>query len=213
MARVDFAQESLRLNRLYAAMSDEELLELMKDLDDLTDIARDALTAQIAARGIKSRPPSDRTPNEQIDDLPGEATTPQGLEDLLIGGVTVAECETSDDAGLLSFVLGESGIRSAVLVTKGQFDLTLPRVRVAPEDAEKAAAVLLHPIPDKVRREYAEMSYENASFADQRCPRCNSAEILLQPENPACLNDWLCSNCGYGWQDPLPEDLRKPPQM
>ena len=69
MARVDFAQESLRLNRLYPAMSDEELLELMKDLDDLTDIARDALTAQIAARGIKSRPPSDRTPNEQIDDL------------------------------------------------------------------------------------------------------------------------------------------------
>jgi hypothetical protein len=53
MARVDLAQETLRLNNLYAAMSNEELLGLMNDIDDLTDIARDALSAQIAARGIK----------------------------------------------------------------------------------------------------------------------------------------------------------------
>ena len=44
MARFDLAQENLRLNALYAAMSDEELLELMNDIDDLIDIARDALS-------------------------------------------------------------------------------------------------------------------------------------------------------------------------
>jgi hypothetical protein len=210
MARVDLAQETLRLNNLYAAMSDEELLGLMNDIDDLTDIARDALSAQIAARGIKSRP-LERTRSAPGLDRPGETAAPHGFEDLALGGITVAECETSDEAGLLSFVLGEAGIRSVVRATEGKFDMTLPRVRVAPEDAERAAAVLTNPIPDSVRREYAETSYDNASFADQRCPRCNSIDILLQPENPAYLNDWLCSNCGYDWQDPLPDNLREKP--
>ncbi len=208
MARVDFAQETLRLNSLYAAMSDEEILELMNDVNDLTDIARDALSAQIAARGIKLRP-ADRTESVSSPDLIGEARSPCGFEDLALGGVTVAESETTDEAEFLSFVLSEAGIRSVVHATRGQFDLTLPRVRVAPEDVEKAAAVLANPIPDKVRREYSEMSYDKAALADLSCPRCKSPDILLQPENPAYLNDWFCSGCGYCWQDPLPENLRE----
>jgi hypothetical protein len=208
MARVDLAQETLRLNNLYAAMSNEELLELMNDVDDLTDIARDALSGQIAARGLKSRP-TEQTQNSPAPDGRAGAASPDGFEDLALGGITVANCETSDQAGLLSFVLGEAGIRSVVRATRGKFDLTLPQVRVAPEDEERAIAVLVNPIPDSVRREYAEMSYENAFFADQRCPRCYSADILLQPENPAYLNDWLCSSCGHNWQDPLPDDLQR----
>jgi hypothetical protein len=206
MARLDPAQEMLRLHNLYARMSDEELLELMNDIDDLTDIARDALSGQIAARGIKSRS-AEQTQNSSVPDGRADAASRPGFEDLLLGGVTVAQCETSDEAGLLSFVLGEAGIRSEVRATRGSFDLTLPQVRVAPEDAERAATVIANPIPDSVRREYAGMSYDNASFADQRCPRCDSDDILLQPENPAYLNDWLCSGCGHNWHDPLPDEL------
>jgi hypothetical protein len=207
MAQVDLAQETLRLNNLYAAMSDEELLALMDDIDDLTDIARDALSAQVAARGIRSRS-LERAQNAPVLNH-GEAASSDSYEDLVLGGVTVAECETSDEAELLSYVLGEARIRSAVRATRGQFDLTIPQVRVAPEDAERAAAVLANPISDSIRREITEMSYENASFADQRCPHCNSVEILLQPESPGYLNDWLCSGCGYSWQDPLPDELRE----
>jgi len=205
MAHVDLAQETLRLNSLYAAMGDEELLALMEDIDDLTDIARNALSAQVAARGIGSRS------LERAQDAPvlnhGEAARSDSYEDLVLGGVTVAECETSNEAELLSYVLGEARIRSAVRATEGKFDMTLPRVRVAPEDAERAAAVLANPISDSVRREFEQMSYENASFADERCPHCNSAEILLRPEKPGDLNDWLCSGCGSSWQDPLPDEL------
>jgi hypothetical protein len=207
MARVDLAQEMLRLNNLYAAMSNEELLQLMNVIDDLTDVARDALSSQIAARGLKSRP-AELTQNLSAPDPHADATSRPGFEDLLLGGVTVAHCETSDEAGLLSFVLGEAGIRSVTRATRGSFDLTLPQVRVAPEDAERAATVIAKPIPDGVRREYAEMSYDSASFADQRCPRCSSADILLQPENPAYLNDWLCSSCGHSWHDPLPDQFQ-----
>ena len=121
------------------------------------------------------------------------------------------ESETINEANFLSFVLSEAGIRSVVHATRGKFDLTLPRVRVAPEDAKKAVAMLTNPIPDKVRREYAEMSYDKAAFAELSCPRCKSSDILLQPENPACLNDWLCSGCGHRWQDPLPENLKEMP--
>jgi hypothetical protein len=208
MARVDLAQESLRLNNHYAAMSNEELLELMDDIEELTDVARDALSGQIAARGLKSRP-AELTQNSSVPEGQADAASPPGFEDLLLGGVTVAQCETSDEAGLLSFILGEAGIRSAVRATRGSFDLTLPQIRVAPEDAEKAAAVLANPISDRVRREYAEMSYDKATFAELSCPRCKSADILLQPENPAYLNDWLCCNCSHSWQDPLPEDMRE----
>jgi hypothetical protein len=190
-------------------MSDEELLALMDDIDDLTDIARDALSAQVAARRIRSRS-LERAQNAPVLNH-GEAASSDSYEDLVLGGVTVAECETSDEAGLLSFVLGEAGIRSVVRATEGKFDMTLPRVRVAPDDAERAAAVLANPISDSVRREFTAMSYENAPFADQRCPHCNSVEILLQPEKPGYLNDWLCSTCGYDWQDPLPDNLREKP--
>src|SRR5262249_8205229 len=96
--------------------------------------------------------------------------------------------------------------RSTVRATQGPFDLTVPQVRVAPEDAEKAAEVLAKPISETLRREFTEMSYDNAPFASQHCPRCNSNEILIHPENRASLNDWLCAACGHSWQDNLPAD-------
>lgn len=89
--------------------------------------------------------------------------------------------------------------------------MTLPRVRVAPEDAERAAAVLANPIPDSFRREYAEMSYDNASFADQWCPPLQLNRHSASAGESPHLNDWLCSNCGYDWQDPLPDNLREKP--
>jgi hypothetical protein len=52
MLILDPKDERQRLARLYGAMSVEELQELARDFDDLTDVARKALTSEMSRRGI-----------------------------------------------------------------------------------------------------------------------------------------------------------------
>lgn len=127
------------------------------------------------------------------------------LQDLLLGGVSARECATTADAEFFSYLLGEAGIRSAFLAPAGKLDLRLPQVRVAPDDVKMALAVLATPVSESIRQEYAALSYDNAEFADKRCPRCHSEDIVLLPEKPAYLNDWSCDSCGNHWQNALPE--------
>lgn len=51
----DHSQEWLRLAAEYRARSDEELLELYQDFADLTDLAQQALTAELQSRGLDKK--------------------------------------------------------------------------------------------------------------------------------------------------------------
>lgn len=82
--------------------------------------------------------------NERTDD--SEYLDPYPNE-LTIGGVTVAECGTPDDAGFLVQILQEEGIRSAVLLPHKRMDLRGYQVRVAPDDEVRAKLILSTPIP------------------------------------------------------------------
>lgn len=125
--------------------------------------------------------------NEQYD--------PQLVEvEIAAAGISIAECETEKEARFLSFVLNNAGIQSGVLVPHGRFDLRYPQVRVAPDDVDRAKAVLTQPITAKLREEFDELIED---FEVPGCPGCGSREILL--ESVELGNKWKCDECGHSW--------------
>ena len=206
MAHIDLNQEWQRLYNLYANKSDEELLELREDFDDLTEVAQHRLREELQKRKLwvdatplpaKSPPPEDADDNWTSDEIGSGA-------DLRLGGVTVATCNTEEDADLCVYVLGSAKIRAVRLEAgRDRFDLRMPRVNVAPEDEDRARAILSAPFPDKIVQQFKAEPVAG-DFEVPTCKRCGSSEILLESTEPT--NQWLCDNCGYTWQDALPEE-------
>lgn len=60
MTRIDPAQERQRLAEVYAEQSDGELEQVASQMPDLTDVARDALKAELAKRGLQADDPTER---------------------------------------------------------------------------------------------------------------------------------------------------------
>ena len=121
--------------------------------------------------------------------------------ELTIGGTTVAECGTTEDAWFLVHILEELGIRSAVSLPDSRMDLRGPQVRVAPDDAEKAKLVLSNPIPAGKRE-----AYDSQPEAEPEplpvCPKCNAPDLILEGVDDA--NHWRCDGCGHKWGERLP---------
>jgi hypothetical protein len=83
-------QDSFDFAGTYAAMEDEELLEIARDSSDLVDAARKALQQEIAKRGLKLGPPKvDRA--EVPDSMFYCSTCGRAIDDPL----TCGECATT----------------------------------------------------------------------------------------------------------------------
>ena len=118
--------------------------------------------------------------------------------DLCEAGVTVAEFETEEECNFAVYLLAEKGIRSGVLLPERRFDLTLPQVRVSPDDEAVARDILAQPITAAKRAEY-DAEPECEPFLTPCCPRCTSYEIVL--ESVANENSWRCDVCGERWSE------------
>jgi hypothetical protein len=118
--------------------------------------------------------------------------------DLVDGGVTVAEFQTEEECNLAVYLLRGRGIRNGVLLPHRRFDLRLPQVRVSPDDEALARGVLAQPITAAKRAEYdAEPGCQ--PFLTPSCPRCMSREVVL--ESVADGNSWRCDACGDSWTE------------
>jgi hypothetical protein len=127
--------------------------------------------------------------------MPFEQYDPKSIGiEIAAAGVSIAECESENEAEFLSFVLGDAGIHSGVLKPHGHFDLRYPQVSVAPEDVDRARAVLAGPIRPKLREEF---ETPIADFEIPKCPKCASPETLLESAEPQ--NTWRCDDCGHLW--------------
>jgi hypothetical protein len=193
-------EEWRRLNALYSEMVDTELLELRTEFPDLTEMAQDVLRDELKKRQLWDLPLPAKDPlNESSDNDENEDDF---FQDLRLGGVTVREYDTVNDAKLAGYVLDLAGIRAVTVQSNDSFDLRLPFVRVAPEDAEKAATILAQPISAKIRAEFEAMR-NLPDFEAPACPRCSCSEALLEAFEPT--NQWLCEECGHRWKDAAPE--------
>jgi hypothetical protein len=190
VAASDPVEEWQRLRSLYAEMSEMELLELKEAFDDLTETAQGLLRDELRKRQLWDLP------------IPPEAA-PKGREtrsfkDLYLAGTIVREYDTVKEAKLAAFVLELAQIEAAVVDGQASFDLRPPSVRVAPDDVERADALLAQPISAEIRADFEAMLDEPA-FEVPPCPRCASQGVLLEGVEPT--NQWRCEECGHSWCD------------
>jgi hypothetical protein len=190
VAASDPMEEWQRLRSLYAEMSEMELLELKEAFDDLTETAQGSLRDELRKRQLWDLPiPPEAAPK-------GRGT--RSLEDLYLAGTIVREYDTVKEAKLAAFVLELAQIEAAVVDGKASFDLRPPSVRVAPEDVERADALLAQPISAEIRADFEAMLHE-PDFELPACPRCASEGALLEGVEPT--NQWRCEDCGHSWKD------------
>jgi len=201
MPQPDSFTQQQEFTRLYASMSDEQLLELRDDYDDLSEIAQPILRDELRRRKLWQSPPVPAAQPEKPAPDDG-APLPNDMPDLLMDGVIVGNFDNDDsNLGLASYILEQAKIPSAVFNPSQSFSARRVELRVAPEDADRAAALLSQPVPASVRNDY-QATLDIGDFVLPACPACGSTEILLESTEPA--NHWLCDTCGHRWQDALP---------
>jgi hypothetical protein len=197
MYQPDSLAQQQEFTRLYASMSDEQLLELHDDYDDLSEIAQPILRDELHRRKLWQSAPAAQ-PEKPAPAPDDGAPLPGDTEELLLDGVIVGILDNDSDVGLASYILEQAKIPSIASNPKESFGIRRTELRVSPEDADRAAALLAQPVTASMREEYQAM-LDAGDFVLPACPACGSTEILLESTEPT--NHWLCDACGHHWQD------------
>jgi hypothetical protein len=166
MPKIDPEQERRRVTEFYSQQMDGELEKVASQAYELTDVAREALRAELAKRGLTPRfveqahvPLKKDAAPKAGDPLPepaNEAEFGEGGE----GEVELRELVTIRsfwylaEAELAKGLLESAGIHSLLfdenIVSMGWYANAVGGVKlqVAPEDAEAANEILSQPIPE-----------------------------------------------------------------
>lgn len=207
MATLDAANEWRRLSQYYGRMSDGELLALAREKSELTDVAQDALTNEIAARRLQVEaqapaeppsPPRDLSPVYDEDRRLVEILTVWSLADAL-------QVQQLLDTAGIPFFMGREKATGVDAVTS---------------DFAKGVSVQIMNIGLPWARQ-ALVSYEPANEPGPKqqiesdeipvvCPKCHSTEVVFEDligEEPKTEKDppqqfeWMCDSCGHRWKD------------
>jgi hypothetical protein len=224
MTKIDPEQERQRLAEFYAGQMDGELEQVAGQAYELTDLAREALRAELAKRGLRidlveqapAPPPVAATPRpgDPPPEPPVEAL-PDGDGELeLRNRVAIRQFRDLPEALLAKGSLDSSGIECALVddnvVRLDWFWSNLMggvKLVVDREDLVAAEEVLSQPIP-----EHFDVSGVG-EYEQPRCPKCSSLDINFQELEPAAyvtayLNvpipfhrrAWRCHNCNVEWE-------------
>jgi hypothetical protein len=167
-------QQRRRLKERYAQMAEDEVAVMARDAGDLTEVAREALRAVIAERGLdfelNMEPPAQQQghpPEEDEDDELVILSRPEDAE----GARRVMETLTA--AGVPSF-------------------LTL---EVRESDWKRARAVLAQALKD----DYIDDEKAYAVL----CPKCRSEMVVMEERDSSATAPfhWHCDVCGHQWSD------------
>jgi hypothetical protein len=192
--------ERQRLAEYYARQPDGELEKLADEWDELSQVAREALSTELVRRGYElDLEPKPRDPGPQLEKLVAIRVYRDLAEADLVKGLL-------GTAGIDSHLRDDNMVRMSWLYSNWIGGVKL---LVREEDVEAAENVLRHPLPE---------SFTVEGFGDYeqpRCPRCGSLEIRYQDLNkpvayvsmwllvPILLPDrkWICDACGVQWQE------------
>jgi len=222
MARIDPELERKRLIDFYSQQMDGELEEVAGQAYDLTDLAREALRAEMARRGLGAafveQAPVAPVPSAQPGDPPPEA--PRAVP--LPGGefemqdmVTIRKFRDLPEALFAKGSLESAGIECAMLddnmVRLDWFISNLlggVKLQVRAEDASVAEEILSQPIPENFD------VTGNGEYEQPRCPKCQSLDVNFQEVTPAAYvsayinvpipfhrRAWRCHSCNAEWED------------
>src|SRR5579872_1908 len=240
MARIDPEEERRRLTEFYAGQMDGELEKVAKQAYELTDVAIEALRAELAKRGLTPRfveqppvPPANK--KEEILPKPGDPPPPVPPNEEISADegelelrnmVMVRRFRDLPEALLAKGCLDSAAIESVMvndnLVRLDWFWSNLMggvQLIVDPENAEAANEILNQPIPEDFDVEGV------GEYQQPHCPNCHSLDVSFKELNrpisymtmwlnvpiPIYRRAWRCHSCNVEWEDDgLPEPTDSP---
>jgi DNA-directed RNA polymerase subunit M/transcription elongation factor TFIIS len=177
-------QQFRQLKENYQQMTPNELCAVAGEAYALTEIAREALQAVLAEKGITVRLRLE--PSGSLWFLQDKGPE----DDFVIFGWA----KTAEEAGRIMKILTAAGIPS------------LLNLEVRAEDLKRAQAVLESAINDEFEEEDDDPE-ETKEFAIL-CPKCRSAQVVLEGREPELKEpqytarfEWRCDACGHQWVD------------
>jgi len=192
-------QERGRLVESYGKLSDGELEKIAKEADELTDVAREVLGAELSRRGLKvelaEHPTSDEVEMRNLVTLRNFRDLPEAL--LAKGSLESAgiECSLADDNMVRLDWFYSNAIGGIKLM-------------VDQADVEAAEQVLTSPIPENFEAE------GSGAYEQPKCPKCGSLDVNFQESDPAAYlslavsvplpfrrRAWRCRACHAEWED------------
>jgi hypothetical protein len=224
MARIDPERERQRLIAFYSGQMDGELEKVATQAYELTDLAREALKAEIARRGLgveltenapviakKESPVMPGDPPPPVP--PAEPSTLDG-EFELRNLVTIRQFRDLPDALLAKGSLESAGIEAVLtdenIVRLDWFWSNLMggiKLNVDPENVEAANSILNQPIPENFDVSGI------GEYEQPRCPKCQALDVNFQELDPAAYASlilvpvpfhrraWRCHSCRAEWED------------
>jgi hypothetical protein len=192
-------QERGRIARVYAAMTEEELEKIAATGYELSEIARQALEAEISRRGrdiLIAEPPG-----FDVYEL-NETVTLRKFRDLPEALLAKGSLES---AGIGAYLIDDNMVRMDWFYSNLIGGIKL---KVRPEDADAANEVLSQPIPEAIEVEGIDR------YDQPKCPRCQSLDVSYRQLNklvsygsmylgvpvPVHKHAWTCQACRYEWQ-------------
>ncbi len=207
MTEIDMQKEWRKLQEAYGGMSDEELCSLAEQAYALTDLAQQALQAEITTRGLQAhlaeKPPrpSESEEDEQEGDLDPAELNLVSTARVWEAGEARETMKVLYDAGIPAY-LGPENVEDATKFG-GSFEAGVD-IRVRDIDQERALMALAHALPQT-----GEDATEEEPFTPC-CPKCQSDEVVfaeLVPAEGATESGhadkfrWRCDACGHEWDD------------
>lgn len=196
-------QERQRFAQHYAALSDDDLIILGEQYEDLTSGAQRALRDEMEQRGLGEPGEIDGSFMEIPDALArAEAgmdaqrraaltESDPGIAREYTWKTTLCDYQTPEEALQRREMLRRAGIQS------WSSEPESCRVLVAADELEEAQRVVAHPVPADII-ELAQTTIPE--FSMPKCPQCHAADPVLVDTEPS--NTWLCESCGKEWSDP-----------
>lgn len=222
MARIDPEQERQRLIAFYSGQMDGELEKVATQAYELTDLARQALKAEILRRGLGVDLIEDVPAKREPPIMPGDPPPPPPTEPAILDGefeqrnlVTIRKFRDLPEALLAKGSLESAGIDAVLtddnVVRLDWFWSNLMggiKLNVDSENAEVANSVLDQPIP-------ADFDVAGIGEYEQpHCPKCQSLDVNFQELDPTAYislalgvpmpfhrKAWRCHSCRAQWED------------
>jgi hypothetical protein len=207
----------------YSGQMDGELEKGATQAYELTDLAREALKAEIARRGLGVALVERAPIVKELPVMPGDPPPPEPpAEALSLDGefemrnlVTIRRFRDLPEARLAKGSLESAGIEAVLtddnIVRLDWFWSNLMggiKLNVDPENAEVGSNILDQPIPE---------NFDVAGIGEYeqpRCPKCQSLDVSFQELEPAAYlslainvplpfhrKAWRCHACNAQWKD------------
>jgi len=234
MTMIDPERERQRLTEFYSGQMDGELEKLAGQAYDLTELAREALLAEISKRALSVDlvlerpvpPPKPALPGDPPPETP-PVEVPQDGEFEFRRMVAIRQFRDLPEALLAKGSLDSAGIDCVLaddnMVRLDWFISNLiggVKLLVQPEDAPEANAILNQPIPEDLD------VLGVGTYEQPRCPSCGSLDVTFQELNrpvsyltvwlnvpiPVYRRAWRCHSCQVEWEDDgVPASQQSPP--